>query len=250
MDDASRKIVTKIENCVELLEDHQTKLLDSVAKTDRGEEIRSLMTLRGFKFAIAGMRTVLHMVDDRDKAIFAACVIRPVYEVAIKILWAAPKEHGCHMLRNESARQKLTLIRETEGDPQLAAMVEKMKQHLESLRNEKTASGDEITKKLPQMQKMLDEIDMQDKSTDFAESHRMWRSQYGTIYIVLCGPSHADPLDIGADYDRLWPTIERASVLATHALLMVFLIVTIPNQKALKDEVTQLENRMDELFGA
>ena len=189
MDDAPRKTFAKIEKCIELLEDHRNKLQDSVTKTAQGEEIRSLMTLRGFKFAIAGMRTVLHMVDDRDKAIFAACVIRPVYEVAIKILWAAPQEHGCHILRNESARQALTLIRETEGDPQIAAMVEKMKQHLESLLNEKTASGDVIAKKLPQMQEMLDEIDTQDKSTEFAESHRMWRSQYGTIYIVSCRPA-------------------------------------------------------------
>ena len=59
MDDASRKIVTKIENCVELLEDHQTKLLDSVAKTDRGAEIRSLRTPPVFNVAIAGRGPVV-----------------------------------------------------------------------------------------------------------------------------------------------------------------------------------------------
>lgn len=248
VDGQVKKITDKINRCVQLLEDHRKSLLDSVTKSGQDKEPPALMILRGFKFAIAGMRAVLDMVDDRDKAIFAACVIRPVYEVAVRILWAAPQQYGYHIVRNDCARQALTLIRENEGDPQLAEMVQRMKQRLQSLLKEKTATGDEIPSKLPAMPQILEQIATHDKQTRSAESRGMWRGQYGAIYKTLCGPSHADVLDLGADYARHWPLVETASVLATYTLLRVFLIVTIPDPAKLRAAIGDLESMMDELF--
>jgi hypothetical protein len=192
------------------------------------------MIFTGIGFADETYSILKHVLNGGSD-VLCATLVRPVFEMSIHLLWATGEPDGWARLQKSWALRKDKWIKAAAPYPESKPLADSFRPKVESVLRRLDAHGKEF-RNAPNVREMLEQIDKHDGARGMSTPCDNWAAQYPGVYQILCGPSHADLMDIGKlKAGRFEKMVVTAVMAATWALLRVCCDVMYfadPNEKA------------------
>lgn len=188
-----------------------------------------------------GLRTIRGMShllqDDENNAVLACTLLRPFYELSVRLLWASREADGWRRLFTYYVKEnkKSAIKAKNFQNPRIVKIANEEMQSIQEIESWRDADGNSI-KPAPDMRQILLDIENYEAQNSSTTSQDNWGQIYYTIlYQILCRASHAHIETITGERYNMYLYIAGAgSEKATVNLLQAFIHQT---QQPLKDDI-------------
>ena len=104
--------IQKLRSCIDLLDQYEKPLRESLEGGGQMEEPPAVMLLRGFAFGRATLKAMVAVADGGDEAcgVCLPTLCRPFYELAVKVLWASREPDGWERIQAQREGGKTFVI--------------------------------------------------------------------------------------------------------------------------------------------
>ena len=231
-----------LDDCAALLEKHSAALpRPDAAGSQSAESAIRMLWLAGDH----GLRTIRGMArllrDDEGNAVLACTLLRPFYELSIRLLWASREPDGWRRLVVYFATEIRKLANDCKDSPNpgIAELASKLLQRDRGVEKWKDSSGNAV-RPAPNIRTILEEIVGHDAQRGSPFAHAgLGKQQYSILYRILCRASHAHIEAIGGAFDGMYSAYACVGALNAAAhYLTAFIYHT--SQSPVKDVSTML----------
>jgi hypothetical protein len=235
--------IDRLKRCEELLSFCGRISEECLTKGNQQDEPPAIMLKRAFAF---GRKTIASMIllirGGQDHALFLPVIIRPFYELSIRIQWACREKLGWQRLQVYLADENRKWAGEARRMEFVSDLAESILRESEEVLNRSDEHGASI-QKAPDLQQMLRGIEERNIKDGLAEKSEGGASiEYTNVYRTLCRPAHAHMTVIAIDKpDAFLQQAVIAVILATRALLHAYCHVGAKNKS---EEIEAVEQEM------
>jgi hypothetical protein len=205
---AVKNVVGVLDNCAALLDEYSKAFgrPDSAERTAVvfADQILGLARDHGLR-TIRAMNRLLG--DDEGNVALACTLLRPFYELSVRLLWASREVDGWLRLEFYFAREsrKWENACKDSGDTRLAKLGSDLLQRREEREVTKWKDGSGNTIKCaPDIYQTLKESEGHDAPKDHTIGKNSGRVIYTTLYRVICRPAHAHIEPLTGTHDTMY----------------------------------------------
>ena len=185
------------------------------------EDPPAQMIFTGTRFADETYGTLRHVLNNDGSDVLCATLVRPVFEMSIRLLWATGEPDGWVRLQTSWATGKDKWIKSAAPYPECKPLADSLRPKVDDVLARRDVHGRDF-KNAPDVREMLKKLDEHDAVRGLSTPCDNWSAQYPGVYQLLCGPSHGDMIDIGKlKSGRFEKTVVTAAIAATWTLLRV-----------------------------
>lgn len=227
-----KKVVGVLDSCAALLEEYSK----AFPRSDSGggaavafaDQILGLARDHGLR-TIRAMSRLL--CDDEGNVALACTLLRPFYELSVRLLWASREDDGWRRLELYFANQMRKWANACKGvsNPAMAKLGSDLLQRHqeEEVKKWKDASGNTIKPASDQIEQILNGIEGHDAPSDLAIGKNSGRHIYTVFYRMICRPSHAHVEPLTGTHDTMYlNSAGYGACLAGTSLLAAFIYQT------------------------
>ena len=189
------RVARFLDDCAVLLDDYSKTFPrpggGGGAAVDFADQTLWLAKDHGLR-TIRGMNRLLR--DGEENAVSDAVLLRPFYELSVRLLWASREVEGWQRLEfyfaNESRKWENAC--KNSRDARLVKLGGDLLQRRQEREGKKwrDASGNAIKPAPSNMEQVINEVTKHDPSNGLAIKENAGRVIYTVFYRVICGPSH------------------------------------------------------------
>jgi len=195
MTNEGKKVAQFLDDCAALLDDYSKTFpgpgSDGGAAMDFADQTLWLAKDHGLR-TIRGMNRLLR--DGEGNAALACALLRPFYELSVRLLWASREVDGWRRLEfyfaNETRRWENAC--KDSRDARLVKLGGNLLQRRQEreAKKWKDASGNTIQPAPRNIERIISEVTKHDPSNGLAIKENAGRVIYTVFYRVICGPTH------------------------------------------------------------
>ena len=233
----------------ELIKYYQKELDDCLKKGDQTNDPPAIMIRRTIEFSIITIRSIELLLEHDKTELLAQILVRPQYELCLRILWASVSEDGWERLQVYYANEDKKWAEEAKNlnlNNEFSAFVNEKLNEADNVLARQNDNG-EIYKNAPDMKCILKQIEKYYQSNGFrASNSKMAVFEYNQVYRRLSRYEHAHISDIAVDKPNVFKkNIVICEGLAVRALLHAICIIAASEPKK---EIETIEDNIKSIL--
>lgn len=240
--------VDRIDELIGLLDHVGACFAESVKDVAQDDDPPAIAFQRVFEFSSRTLRSAATVLAQHRDVLSAATLIRPVFEITARILWAARESGGWQRLPAYYAKEERKWAAEAVAFPAFRAIAKHVQLLADSVLARVDPSGETIQPMPTKLEDILTQIESHDIKDGYADNSTDHpRFQYTNVYRMLCRPAHGNVFSIvdGVTQPDLRHVVVAAG-LGVFALTRAACAVGAEDERA---ETEALATRIGQLIG-
>lgn len=202
-----------------VLRERRLLLEDAIRKSGQEKEPPPYAMTLALLFGERTLAAVQLLVPTPDLMLMTNTLVRPFYELSMRMLWAAREPNGWQRFQAHVAEGDAKWAREAVRMPELRDYAERIRQSREEVLSRCDEDGKPF-KPMPNLSQMLSDIETKNLEVGDVSKPGGAEFQYTNVYRVLCRPAHGHLGSFEATPPKVAFIVSAfAAGLATHVLI-------------------------------